>query len=293
VPIVNVYDNFGGLVRSFLAYDSKFQGGVRVATADMNGDGVSDTITAPGPNGGPDVRVWDGATGAMIREFNAYDPAFQGGVFVAAGDVNHDGTPDIVTGAGAGGGPHVKVFDGVTGLVRLSFMAYDPAFRGGVSVAAGDTTGDGNADIITGAGSGGGPHVRVFEGVTGAAVRSFFPYDLAFRGGVNVAALPGIFGASGIVTAPGAGGGPDIRVFGPTGLNEFTRFLAYDPKFTGGVTLGVAQIGPNGSFAILTGAGPGGGPHVKAFVPTNNGPPTLLQSFLAFDPGFTGGVFVG
>jgi hypothetical protein len=172
-------------------------------------------------------------------------------------------------------------------------MAYDPAFRGGVSVAAGDTTGDGNADIITGAGPGGGPHVRVFEGVTGAAVRSFFAYDLAFRGGVNVGALPGIFGATGIVTAPGAGGGPDIRVFGPTGVNEFDRFLAYDPKFTGGVTVGAAAIGPNGTYAILTGAGPSGGPHVKAFSPRFMTPPTELQSFLAFDPGFTGGIFVG
>src|SRR5262249_15235741 len=53
---------------------------------------------------------------------------------------------------------------------------------------AGDVTGDGVADIITGADAGGGPHVQVFDGVTGAAVRSFFPFDPAFTGGVRVAA---------------------------------------------------------------------------------------------------------
>jgi hypothetical protein len=85
---------------------------VRVAVADVNGDGMPDVITAPGPGGGPDIRVFDGRTGALIQEFMAYDPNFTGGVYVAAGDVNGDGKADIITGADAGGGPHVKVFSG-------------------------------------------------------------------------------------------------------------------------------------------------------------------------------------
>ena len=42
----------------------------------------------------------------------AFQPNFTGGVRVATGDINGEGTPDIITGAGAGGGPHVKIFDG-------------------------------------------------------------------------------------------------------------------------------------------------------------------------------------
>src|SRR5436309_16135629 len=120
-------------MRSFLAYDAAFRGGVRVAVADITRDGILDLVTAPGPGGGPHVKVFDGVTGAVVRQFMAYDPAFHGGVFVAAALIDYGEVPDIITGAGAGGGPHVKVFSGETGAVESSFMAYDVAFRGGVS----------------------------------------------------------------------------------------------------------------------------------------------------------------
>jgi FG-GAP repeat len=61
---------------------------------------------------------------------------------VAALDVNGDGRADIITGAGPGGGPHVRIFDGLTGLqlqanTNDSFYAYDALFSGGVYVGAG------------------------------------------------------------------------------------------------------------------------------------------------------------
>ena len=42
----------------------------------------------PGPGGEPHVRVLDAATGASLAGFFAYDPAFTGGVHVAAVDLN-------------------------------------------------------------------------------------------------------------------------------------------------------------------------------------------------------------
>lgn len=108
---------------------------------------------------------------------------------MAAGDVNGDGRADLVTGAGAGGGPHVKVFDGRTVAEIRSFFAFESAFTGGVTVATGDVDGDGVADIITGAGPGAaGGHVKAFSGSTGAEIRSFLPFDVGFTGGVSVAA---------------------------------------------------------------------------------------------------------
>ena len=99
-----------------------------------------------------------------VSTVDIFNPAFLGGASLTLGDVNGDGTRDIIAEAGPGGGPHVRVLTGVDFSVLASFFAYDLAFPGGVSVAAGDINGDGRTDIITGPGAGGGPHVQIFSG---------------------------------------------------------------------------------------------------------------------------------
>jgi hypothetical protein len=280
----------------FNAYDSAFQGGVRVAVGDFNADGIPDIVTAPGAGGGPNVRVFDGRTGAQLPgalgSFMAYDPAFTGGVFVAVADVNNDGVPDIITGAGAGGGPHVKVFSGKDGSLLMSFMAYAPVFAGGVRVAGGDINADHFADIITAPGTGGGPDVRVFSGANGQLIREFYAYASTFTGGVYVAAgdINGD-GKADIITGAGAGGGPHVEAFSGADNTVLQSFMAYDPSFSGGVRVGVVtDRNGDGKPDIVTGPGPGGGPHEQVFDGVTR---AVLDSFYAFDPAFKGGIFVG
>jgi hypothetical protein len=198
------------IIAEFFAYDPRFFGGVNVAVADLTGDGKAEIITGADIGGGPHVRVFDGATvkdDAGPREvdgFFAYEPTFTGGVRVAAGDVNKDGWPDVVLGAGVGGGPRVTVIDGKLvkdrrgGTARpdatrgvnpaaelANFFAYDAGFRGGIFVDAGDFNNDKFADILTGPGDGG-PHVRVFDGRTAptgnpAVLANFFAFGFPDR----------------------------------------------------------------------------------------------------------------
>jgi hypothetical protein len=157
--------------------------------------------TGTGAGGGPHVKLFrvDGAGSPtqLGGGFFAYDPGFIGGVQATL--VSVGGELFVVTGVGSGGGPHIKLFK-VTDLaagnavqVGPGFLAYDPGFTGGARVAA---TGDdqGQMMIVTGVGSGGGAHVKVFE-VTDRAAGTvvqlgggFFAYDPAFLGGVNVGA---------------------------------------------------------------------------------------------------------
>src|SRR5205085_3389379 len=102
-----------------------------------------------GPSGGPDIRVWDGVTGALVQEFYAYSPFFTGGVYVAAGDFTRMGKAYIVTTPDTGGGPDVRVFAPMTSGLVSEYMAYSPAFTGGVRVSTVDANGDGTPDVVT------------------------------------------------------------------------------------------------------------------------------------------------
>jgi hypothetical protein len=290
LPLVRAYNADGTLHISFLAYAAAFAGGVSVAVGDVNGDGSDDIITGAGFGGGPHVKVFDGVSGAVLYSFFPYSTEFRGGVFVGVGDVNGDGFADIITGAGAGGGPHVEVFSGRTGALLDSFLAYNPAFSGGVNVAGGDINHDGHADIITGAGPGGGPHVEVFSGLNLALLRSFLAYAPNFTGGVFVGA--GDINADGfadIITGAGSGGGSHVEVFSGGNQSLLASFFAY-PGFTGGVRVAGTDLNGDGRADIITGEGPDGEPRVKAFSGLDLAP---LQDFLAFDPTYVGGIYVG
>ncbi len=273
------------------AYQNSFQGGVRVAVSDVNGDGVPDIITAPGPGRGALIRVFDGRNSRLIASFLAYPGFFRGGVFVAAGDVNGDGRAEIIVGPDIGAPPLVRVFDSKTGKVLKSFFAYSALFTGGVRVAAGDVNGDGTSDIITGAGLGGSPQVKVFSGRDLGLLQSFFAYDPAFAGGVYVAAGDVTAdGSADIITGAGPGGGPHVKVFDGGGSPQLLlSFFAFDANFQGGVRVAAGDVNGDGFADIITGSGPGSSPHVKVF---DSHSLALLHSFFAYEPNFAGGVFV-
>lgn len=268
-----------------------FSGGVTVATGDVDGDRINDMITGAGPGGSPLVKVFSGKTGHLIRQFNAFDSSFTGGVFVAAGDVNGDGRAEVIVGAGAGNLPKVRVFDVLTGITVRDFDAFSRHFKGGVRVAAAEFTGDNRADIVTAAGPGGSPVVQIYNGQTGALIFSQNGLDARFNGGVYVAAgdITGD-GRPDLVVGSGEGGPPIVSVINPFDAGRVNRsFFAYDPNFRGGVRVAVGNLQAGGADDIITAAGPGGGPHVQVF---NSATGASARSFFAYDSRFVGGVFV-
>jgi hypothetical protein len=278
--------------RMFSPFGATFTGGVRVAVGDVNRDGVADIIVGTGPGATARVRVFDGQSLAQTADFEPFGAQFTGGVYVAAGDVNGDGVADIITGAGAGSGPRVRVFDGITQVQLANFLAYEPSFTGGVRVATGDLNNDQRADIITGAGPGGGPHVKVFDGSSGAELHAFMAFEPSFTGGVHVAG--GDWdgdGEANLIVARGAstGGGPHVLVFDGYSVIPVAQFFAYDSGFQGGVRVATGDVNGDGRDDIITAPGAGGGPLLKQFLAPNA---LAGENALAFSPNYLGGVFV-
>jgi len=194
------------------------------------------------------------------------------------------------------------VFSGATGGVIGDFFALDPDFRGGITVAAADLTGDGRAEVAVGAGVGGGPRVKVYDPTTWAPVSgplgSFFAFDPALRGGVYVGAdaLAGDVDADGtpdLAVGSGPGSAGRVRVIsGATGavLRDFQPFGA---GMTGGVRVALAYI-DNDPFAdVVAGTGPGGTATVRVFSGlTGIQLASPVGEYLPFGSGATGGVYV-
>jgi subtilisin family serine protease len=90
-----------------------------------------------------------------------------------------------------------------------------------------------------------------------------------------------------IIVGAGRGAKPLVKVFSRDGL-FISQFYAFAEAFRGGVSVTGADLNGDGKDEIVVGAGPGGGPHVRAFNTTGR----EVGSFFAFSQSFRGGVTV-
>ena len=292
-PRVRIFHELNGPSSDFYAYDPNFRGGVRVALADLNGDGYPDVVTAPGPGMPPLVRVFDGRTLGLLTEFVAYNPPYDLGVFVAACDMTRDGRALVAVGPGAGGGPHVKVFDVAAGRVAAEFFAYGEALRCGARVALADVDGDGLPDLVTAPGpdAGVGPQVKVFGGRGWGLLREFNAFDEPWRGGLHVAAADITKnGRAELIVGTDAGGPGVLRVFDPLAGRLLAEWRPYGDRFRGGVRVAAFDVNNDGVPDIVAGPGPGErGLPVRAFDGRTR---RLIGEVAPFDNAFGGGAFV-
>jgi hypothetical protein len=177
-----VLNKNGKSVLAFYPYDKFFRKQLNLA-AEINAGNFGLLITGPTVGGGAQVMVFTKA-GKLQHMFFAYDKKSRGGVSVALADVDGDGNLEVITGPGKGDEPLIKIFS-ISGNLKSSFLAYEKRFKGGVEIAAGDVNGDGQAEIVTGPGPSGGPHVKIFNS-SGVMLSQFFAFDAKYSAGLKI-----------------------------------------------------------------------------------------------------------
>jgi subtilisin family serine protease len=252
-PMVSILSPNGVTIANFAAYASTYLGGIKVALGNVTGNGTDSVVTGTGLGGGPQVRVFTTA-GALISQFFAYDESSRQGVNVTTGDLDGDGTAEIITSVGSGVSSEIVAYS-YRGVEKLRFTASQFPASASLNIAVGDLDADGLGEFIVAAGVGNAAQVALFDD-DGSFLREFAPYATSFTGGVFVAAgdINGD-GTAEIVTGTGDGGGPQIRIFNALG-SVVNSFFAFSSTSRHGVRIAVADTDRDGTAEVIASPGP-------------------------------------
>jgi hypothetical protein len=178
------------------------------AAGDVDGDGVGDVAVGGRPIGGnydTFIRVYSGASGAVVLTVPQPAGIIAFFFYDAGGDFDGDGTPDLLAASYSGATSMVHVFSGVGGTQIASVTFSGPGSSGASSGAfAPDLDGDGDAEIVVGqstqataAGHGRasfyfGPNAAYVFQLVASNYNSMFGTNVAFVGDVNGDGAPDV-----------------------------------------------------------------------------------------------------
>lgn len=169
---VMIFSLSGELKKSFFAYDKKTRGGYAVALGDLNNDGRDEIVVSPLEVAGlgGDIRVFND-DGVQRSQFYSYGKKFAHDISLVIGDVDGDGTEELVTAPRSGRG-ELKIFSSL-GVLKKSLYPYGSAYDRGVSLAIGDLDGNREQEIVAVPRARAPAHVMIIDG-SGTLIGAFF-----------------------------------------------------------------------------------------------------------------------
>ena len=232
----------------FFTFDPAYAGGDQIAKINLDGKGDDDLFLVSGNK----IQAWRHDD---TRFFKQYPFSARSTITMRAaiGDVDGDGRMDIVTAPAPGqkSPEPIKVYNLSGNKLIDQWYPFGQGYIGGYSIAVAQDE-DGNGRIVVGAGQGREPEVRMYD-KNKKEIKRWYAYERAFRGGVNVAAgdLDGD-GEDEVVTGPGFGGKPWVKVFSLDGVfNQQSNFQAYNSFGFPGIDVRVVDVDFDGKEDIV------------------------------------------
>lgn len=280
MPRVIVTDGSGKILANFLAFPKNMRMGLKTIVTDLNNDGYEEIIAVPGPGYAPQIRIFS-MEGKLLGRFYAFNSSLRTGINVIAADIDGDGQMEIIAAQQTGGRPTVRIFNQRGKIIR-AFAGAASRFRGGLNLASGDIDGDREAELLITAQKAGTSTLRIYDG-NAKLIGAFLLYNRNVRGGFQVTTgdVDGD-GKDDIITVPGKGLGPQIRVFSGKG-KAMTSFFALASSYRGGMSVSTGDLTGDGKAEIVT-SPLQGSPNIRVF--NQRGKATL--NFFAFPKTFRG-----
>jgi len=271
---------------------TNYKSGFRIATGDVTGDGVVDVVYSTAL--GSTVGVIDGQSLATVRRFAAFSPNYTKPVNLAVGDIDGDGVGDMVVApASTGTSPLVRAFSGKDGSLLFSKLAYAANYTGGVSVAAGDLTGDGKAEIICAPLTGNAARVVAFNAASGNLVRDFTVVGAGSTNGFSIAAADLTGDNKADIVLGALTGSTKVTVVDGQTLRTLGSFQAFGNATTGARVATVGDINNDRIADILVGAGANGNGQVRRYSGASRQVIDALFAFTAGSKERSAGVYPG
>lgn len=252
---------------------------------------------APGWSSSSSVRLVDPVSGTVVASAAAFEAKHRSGVFATLGDIDDDGKMEVLAVPQFGRVAEVVVLRQVVTTVggstkvelvkddAATLLPFGPDYKYGLSLAVGDFTGDGKADVAVAKLVGRGD-VKIFESTPSSPtsdftpLRSFVPSMPGTVMGVSLAAGDfGTFADGKIVDATKPDGKVELVVTSNAGAKPLVQirdasapsvplldsFSPFTSAFRGGLSVVVGRVSKDSTPDVVVSQGVGGSGQVEVY----------------------------